>query len=98
MKEAIKMYKAMMAIFSAHEDEEVYDVDMFVHDIELRLFTMSDPQDIEEDDFLNFHLALVLLVRDDLLLRYYGYNGLAILHAELMNSGEGYYVNKEVTR
>lgn len=84
MKEAIKMYKAMMAIFNAHEDEEVYDVDMFVYDIEL-LFKMSDPQDIDEDFKLSFQASLIMLVRDDLLLRYYGCDGLAILHAELMN-------------
>ena len=48
----------------------------------------------DRDDFLVFQEALILLVRDDLLLDYFGLSGLCIIHAELMDDGEHYYINK----
>lgn len=71
-----------------------YDVDMFRHDVQELLFTETDPQDIDEDDFLTFQECLILLVRDDTLLDHFGLDGLAVLHADLMNDGEAYYINK----
>lgn len=97
---ALKMYKIMMNIFNENCDiedtEDIYDVDMFMHDITHALFTEEDTQDIDEDEYLEFQVALILLVRDDSLLSYYGRNGLVILHADLMNYGENYYVNKVI--
>jgi hypothetical protein len=89
------MYNRMVSIFVQNiASENVYDVDMFRLDILRELFTVTDPQDIDEDDYLIFQEALILLVRDDMLLNYFGLSGLCILHAELMNDGEHYYVNK----
>ena len=101
--EALQMYKTMMNIFNENCDpententEDIYDVDMFMHDITHTLFTEEDVQDIDEDDYLEFQEALILLVRDDSLLFYYGLSGLSIIHADLMNYGENYYVNKVI--
>jgi hypothetical protein len=93
MKKEYQVYQTMKDILIANE-EDFYDVDMFCHDITKELFTETDPQDIDEDDYLIFQEALILLVRDDLLLDYFGLSGLCILHAELMDTGESYYVNK----
>lgn len=90
--DALEMYKTMMNVFNANE-EDIYDVDMFMHDITHTLFT---ERDIDEDEHLEFQAALILLVRDDTLLFYYGCNGLVILHADLMNYGERYYVDKVI--
>lgn len=97
-KEAIKVYKRIMNVFNEHSDYTLYDVDMFTHDISHELFTKTDPLDIDEDDYLIFQEALMLLVRDDLIADYYGTEGLAILHAELMDVAMMYYVKKEVTK
>ena len=94
MKKEYQVYQTMMEIFTEHSNDELYDVDMFCHDIKEELFTETDPQDIDEDDYLIFQAALILLIRDDLLLDYFGLSGLCILHAELMDDGESYYVNK----
>ena len=89
----LNMYLVMHKVFYEHT-AEFYDVDMFSHDICEALFTVTDPQDVDEDDFMYYQEALVLLLRDDLLLNYFGLGGLSVLHAELMNNGEHYYVNK----
>lgn len=94
-KEALHMYLVMRHAFNTHDLEELYDVDMFVSDVAHELFIETDPQDIDEDDYLIFQEALILLVRDDQLADHYGTEGLVILHAELMDAGEHYYVNKE---
>jgi len=96
-KEAAEMYQVMSKVFNAHGNEGLYDVDMFVFDVTHELFAETDPQDIDEDDYLTFQEALILLVRDDLLADYFGTDGLTVLHTELMNAGEHYYVYKEVT-
>ncbi len=93
--EAKGMYTNIVGIFDMN-CAEFYDVDMFRHDIREALFIEEDPQDIEEDDFLIFQECLILLVRDDILLDHFGLNGLAILHADLMNDGEAYYINKVI--
>lgn len=95
MKEVYRMYNRMMETFIEHANEsDFYDVDMFRKDICDNLFVCTDPQDIDEDEFLTFQEALILLVRDDTLLDWFGLPGLSILHAELMHDGENYYVNK----
>lgn len=90
------LYNFMLGIFVEHtiNENDFYDVDMFRKDILDNLFVATDPQDIEEDDFLIFQEALILLVRDDLLLHWFGLSGLCVLHADLMNDGEHYYVQK----
>lgn len=93
-KSEYNMYNYIRGIFTCHTGHEFYDVDMFRYDITKELFTKTDPQYIDEDDYLIFQQALILLVRDDLLLDYFGLSGLCILHAELMDDGESYYVNK----
>lgn len=85
----------MMKIFNDNIiPDDFYDVDMFREDICDNLFVCTDPQDIDEDEFLTFQEALILLVRDSVLLNYFGLAGLSMLHAELMHDGENYYVNK----
>jgi hypothetical protein len=91
-------YQRMISVFTKHmtEDIDVYDVDMFTHDITQELFIETDPQNIDEDDFVYFQMALIYLVRDDMLMEYFGPEGLSIIHAELMNKAEHYYVYKEI--
>ena len=94
-KENVRMYNRMMKVF--HDNvmpDDIYDVDMFHKDICDNLFVCTDPQDIDEDEFLTFQEALILLVRDDTLLDWFDLLGLSILYAELMHDGENYYVNK----
>lgn len=96
MPEEYGMYNRMMGIFVENTmNGEFYDVDMFRKDLLDNLFIETDPQDIpDEDYFLIFQEAIILLVRDDLLLQWFGLSGLCILHADLMHDGENYYVNK----
>lgn len=95
-----RLYNHMMGIFvqrtmNGELNGEFYDVEMFRKDILDVLFVCTDPQDIpDEDYYLVFQEALILLVRDDLLLHWFGIPGLCILHADLMHDGENYYVNK----
>ena len=91
----VKMYLDMRKVFDEHSTAtNIYDVDMFTHDVCEAFFICEDPQDIDEDDFMYYQEALVLLLRDDLMLNYYGLDGLSVIHAELMYRGESYYVNK----
>lgn len=96
MTEEYGMYNRMMEIFVENVmNGEFYDVEMFRKDICDSLFIETDPQDIpDEDYFLVFQEALILLVRDDLLLDWCTLSGLCMLHADLMHDGENYYVNK----
>lgn len=95
--EEFGMYEQMMKIFTVHTvDGDFYDVDMFDRDITRELFVETDPQNIDEDDYFIFQQAIILLVRDDMLLNWFGLDGLCILHTELMDSGESYYVNKVI--
>lgn len=97
MEEAYGMYNRMMEVFVEYTYENGdYDVDMFCTDLCKNLFQETDPQDIEEDDYLVFQQALILLVRDDMLLNWFGLLGLCEIHAEMINYGEHYYVNKEI--
>ena len=92
-EENIKMYNRMMKVF--HDNvisDDIYDVDMFCKDICDNLFVCPDQQYANEDEFLTFQEALILLVRDDTLLNWFGLLGLNILHAELMHYGENYYM------
>ena len=92
-EENIRMYNRMMKVF--HDNvipDDIYDVDMFCQDICDNLFVCTDPQDTDEDEFLTFQEALILLVRDDTLLNWFGLLGLSMLHAELMHYGEIYYI------
>lgn len=90
-----RLYNHMMGIFVHRTmNGEFYDVEMFRKDILDNLFMCTDPQDIDEDFFLVFQEAIILLVRDDLLLQWFGLSGLCILHADLIHDGENYYVNK----
>ena len=94
-KESMKMYNRMMKIFYDNVISDViYDVDMFCKDICGNMFVCIDPQDINEDEFLTFQEALILLVRDDTLLDWFDLLGLSMLHAEMMDYGKTYYINK----
>lgn len=96
MKEIYRMYNRMVEVFIKHSYEnDYYDVDMFCYDLCKNMFRETDPQDIEEDDYLMFQEALILLVRDDMLLNWFGLSGLCILHTEMMDKGEHHYMNKE---
>lgn len=97
MTKAQEMYNRMMEIFIEHTiNDEFCDVDMFRVAVTKGLFIETDPQDIDEDDYLIFQEALILLVRDDLLLDYFGLTGLCILQSDLIMDGEHYYINKEL--
>lgn len=89
------MYDTMMTRYDLENNcDDFYDVDMFRTDICNDLFTETDPQDIDEDDYLPFQMALIMLVGTPELVDEFGYDGLAVLHAELIHDGENYYVNK----
>ena len=97
MKETYALYNRMMEVFVEHTYEnDYYDVDMFCYDLCKNLFQETDPQDINEDDYLLLQQALILLVRDDMLLDWFGLIGLYVIHAEMMDYGERYYINKEI--
>ena len=96
--QVFNMYTHMLNIFTYHMNDTFYDVDMFTKDVWNECFTATDPQDIEEDDYVMYQAALIMLVRDDLLLQHFGFNGLAVIHAELMYCGEQYYVNKVLAK
>lgn len=88
------MYISMITVFLNNANDTLYDVDMFTTDIWNTCFPATDPQDIEEDDFVWYQEALMILIRDDLLFEHFGYAGLAVIHAELMRYGEQYFINK----
>ena len=94
------MYTKMLNVFTKNmaEDTDIYDVDMFTKDIWNSCFTATDPQDIDEDDFVVYQAALIMLIRDDLLLQHFGFEGLAVIHAELMHCGEQYFINKALAK
>lgn len=92
-EENIRMYNKMMKVFHDNVTPDgTYDVDMFCKDIRDSLFVCPDQQDTDEDEFITFQEALILLVRDDTLLDWFGLLGLNMLHAELMHYGENYYI------
>lgn len=94
-KENIRLYNKMRQVFIDNaKPQDIYDVDMFCSDLCKNLFLETDPQDIKEDDYLVFQEALVLLVRDDMLLDWFGLSGLCIIYSEMSSNGEHYYVNK----
>ena len=97
MEKPYEMYNRMMEVFVEHTSEnDFYDVDMYCSDLCKNLFQETCPQDIEEDNYLTFQEALILLVRDDMLLDWFGLTGLCILLPEMIDKGEHYYVNKEI--
>lgn len=97
MKEAYRMYNRMKETFVEHTNEnDFYDVDMYCSDLRKSIFIETDPQDIDEDDYLVFQEALVLLVRDDMLFNWFGLSGIMIIQAEMLHYGKQYYENKIV--
>lgn len=92
------LYINMINVFIRNADHAFYDVDMYTKDVWNECFPAEDPQDIEEDDFVWYQEALMMLVRDDLLFKHFGYDGLAVVHAELMHCGEQYFVNKVLAK
>ena len=98
MKEDYEMYNRMMKTFVEHiYENDYYDVDMFCDDLCKNLFVCTDPQDIETDDFLVFQRALVLLIRDDMMLHYFGLAGLSVIHADMLDHGKRYYIYNEIS-
>lgn len=96
MKETYAMYNRMIEVFVEHTYEnDYYDVDMFCCDLCKNMFQETDPQDIEVDDYLMFQQALILLVRDDMLLDWFGLTGLSIIYADMLDYGERYYIYNE---
>lgn len=94
-KENIRCYNKMRQVFLDNvKPGDIYDVDMFCSDLCKSLFLETDPQDIGEDDYLVFREALILLVRDDMLLDWFGLAGLCIIYTEMSSNGENYYINK----
>lgn len=94
-KENIRLYNEMRQVFIDNTKlDDIYDVDMFCSDLCKNLFLETDPQDIEEDDYITFQEALILLVRDDMLLDWFGLLGLSVIYGDMLDYGERYYVNK----
>lgn len=91
------MYNRMMETFVEHTNEnDFYDVDMFCDDLCKNLFQETNPQDIKTDDYLVFQQALLLLVRDDMMLHYFGLVGLCVIYGDMLDYGEQYYILKEI--
>ena len=97
MEKPYEMYNRMVEVFveNAYEDD-IYDVDMYCSDLCKNMFLETDPQDIDEDEFLTFQEALILLIRDDMLLNWFGLSGLIIIQTEMLRYGEQYYENKVI--
>lgn len=94
-KENIRLYNEMRQVFIDNaKPDDIYDVDMFCSDLCKNLFLKTDPRDISEDDYLAFQEALILLVRDDMLLDWFGLAGLCIIYTEMSSNACHYYVNK----
>lgn len=97
MKEVYEMYNRMMEVFNNNViSDDIYDVDMLCNDLCKNLFVCTDPQNIETDDYLVFQQALVLLIRDDMMLHYFGLAGLSVIYADMLDYGEQYYILKEI--
>lgn len=97
MKEVYEMYNRMMEVFNNNViSDDIYDVDMLCNDLCKNLFQETDPQNIETDDYLVFQQALVLLIRDDMMLHYFGLAGLSVIYADMLDYGEQYYILKEI--
>ena len=97
MEKPYEMYNRMMEVFVEHTSEnDLYDVDMFCYDLCKNLFVCTDPQDIDTDSYLVFQQALVLLIRDDMMLHYFGLAGLSIIYADMLDYGERYYIYNEI--
>lgn len=97
MKEVYGMYNRMMKTFVEHTYEnDYYDVDMFCNDLCKNLFVCTDPQDINTDYYPVFQQALVLLIRDDMILHYFGLAGLSVIYADMLDYGERYYIYNEI--
>lgn len=97
MKEDYEMYNRMMKVFNDNViSDDCYDVDMFCNDLCKNLFQETNPQDIKTDDFLVFQRALVLLIRDDMMLHYFGLAGLSVIHADMLDHGKQYYIYNEI--
>lgn len=94
-KENIRLYNEMRQVFIDNtKPDDIYDVDMYCSDLCKNIFVCTNLRDISEDDYLVFQEALILLVRDDMLLDWFGLLGLSMLYTEMMSYGEHYYVNK----
>ena len=97
MKEVYRVYNRMMETFLEHTYENYYyDVDMFCNDLRKNLFVCTDQQDIDTGYYLVFQQALVLLIRDDMMLHYFGLAGLSVIYADMLDYGERYYIYNEI--
>lgn len=75
------IFNLAMSIFkNKTRDGDIYDVDMFAGDIRL-----ARDWEAEETPVNEFSAAVVMLIRDDTLLFYYGFVGLSIIAAELLD-------------
>lgn len=75
------IFNLAMSIFRDRSGNgDVYDVDMFAGDIRL-----ARDWEAEETPVNEFSAAVVMLIRDDTLLFYYGFVGLSIIAAELLD-------------
>ena len=94
-KENIELYNKMRQVFLDNaKPGDIYDVDMYCSDLCKNIFVCTNPLDISEDDYLVFQEALILLVRDDMLLDWFGLLGLSVINADMLDYGEQYYENK----
>ena len=79
--DANDIYNYAMAIFKDNASpDNIYDVDMFIADI-----CSKHNWEAEETSLHEFSCAVVMLIRDDTLLFYYGFGELSIIAAELLN-------------
>lgn len=75
------IYNCVMSIFKDNiSPDDVYNVGMFITDI-----CSKHNWEIEKTSVNEFSTAVVMLIRDDTLLFYYGFEGLSIIAAKLFN-------------
>ena len=77
--DASDIYYCAMSIFTHADTDDIYDVDMFITDI-----CNARDWEAEKTPINSFSAAVVMLIREDILLRYYGYEGLSIIAVELL--------------
>lgn len=73
------IYCCAMSIFTHADTEDIYDVDMFITNI-----CNARDWEAEKTPIDSFSTAVVMLIREDTLLLYYGFEGLSIIATELL--------------
>lgn len=95
-KEVKEIFEKMNEVFeyNTQDPEDIYDVDMFIHDV--KEIDWSEHKG-NEDWSCYFTEALILFIREINPYEYYGTTGLSIILVELMNWASEYFAGLKIT-